>query len=93
MAHASAQTLVTVEEIVDDDLLASEETAAGALSGLYVTGVAVAPGGAWPLGCHDLYDADDEELSRYAEAARTEDGFAAWLAAFLAGAVSAGAPR
>jgi glutaconate CoA-transferase subunit A len=93
MAHASVRTLVTVEEIVDGDLLSSEETAAGALSALYVTAIAVAPRGAWPLGCHDLYDTDEEELSRYAEAARTQDGFAAWLDAFLVGAVAAGASR
>jgi hypothetical protein len=37
------------------------------------------------LGCQDLYDADDAELARYAVAARSADGFAAWLEAFVDG--------
>jgi glutaconate CoA-transferase subunit A len=84
MAHAARTTLVTVEEVVDDDLLGDESVAAGALPALYVDGIALAPGGARPLGCQDLYDADDEALARYAEAARTPDGFVTWLEAFLA---------
>lgn len=91
MAHAAPRTLVTVEEVVDRDLLADEATAPGTLSALYVTSVAVAPRGAWPLSCHDLYGPDDDELARYAAAARTEDGFAAWLTDFLAGRVGAAA--
>ncbi|MBI3709108.1 MAG: CoA synthetase, partial [Proteobacteria bacterium] len=83
MAHASARTLVTVEEIVDTSLLADEVTAAGVLPGLYVEAVAEAPRGAWPLGLQDAYAADDAELARYAEAARSDAGFCAWLDRFL----------
>jgi glutaconate CoA-transferase subunit A len=78
MAHASARTLVTVEEIVPGSLLEDEETAAGTLSALYVTAVAHAPLGAWPVGLAGSYDADDAELARYAAAARSEDGFRAY---------------
>lgn len=85
MAHAARRTLVTVEAITDDDLLASEASAAGALPAMYVSAIAVAPRGAWPLGCQDLYDADAAELGRYAMAARSAAGFAAWLAGFHAG--------
>lgn len=84
MAHAATRSLVTVEEIVDGSLLADEATAAGVLPSLYVEAVARAPRGAWPLGCQDLYDADDAELARYAAAARTEAGFRDWLDGFLA---------
>jgi glutaconate CoA-transferase subunit A len=84
MAHASAATLVTVEEIVDGSLLADEASAAGVLPGLYVDAVAEAPRGAWPLGLQDLYAADDAALAGYAEAARSESGFRAWLHRFLA---------
>jgi len=80
MAHAAGRTLVTVEEVVEGDLFADEATAAGALSSLYVTDIAVAPGGARPLGCQDLYAPDHEAIARYARAARTAEGFAAWLA-------------
>jgi glutaconate CoA-transferase subunit A len=83
MAHASACTLVTVEEIVDESLLASEASAAGTLPAMYVSEIALAPRGAWPLGCHDLYDADADALADYAAAARTEAGFRDWLAGFL----------
>jgi glutaconate CoA-transferase subunit A len=83
MAHASRRSLVTVEEVVEGSLLAHEESAAGVLPAMYVEAIAVAPRGAWPLGCQDLYDADDAELARYAAAARGADGFAAWLEMFL----------
>ena len=83
MAHASAATLVTVEEIADRDLMASDQTAAGVLSALYVGAVAVAKRGAWPLGLVDLYPADEAELARYAAAARTDAGFAEYLTGAL----------
>jgi len=83
MAHAAARTLVTAEEIVDGSLLADETVAAGVLPGLYVEAVAEAPRGAWPLGLQDFYAADDAELGRYAEAARTDAGFSTWLDRFL----------
>ncbi len=83
MAHAARRALVTVEQIVDGSLMDDEACAAGSLPALYVGGIAVAPRGAWPLGCQDLYDADEAALARYATAARTETGFAAWLADFM----------
>jgi len=75
MAHASRRTLVTVEEVVDDSLLDDEVSAAGVLPALYVTAVATAPNGAWPLGLPGVYQPDQAELARYAEASRTADGF------------------
>lgn len=83
MAHAAQRTLVTVEEVVDRSLLDDELTAAGVLPGLYVEAVAKAPRGAWPLALQDLYPADETEFGRYAEAARSEAGFRAWLDRFL----------
>lgn len=81
MAQASAQAFVTVEAVRDDvDLLASEETAAGALSAAYISGIAVAPHGAWPLRFLDLYPADETEMAVYGEMARTDVGFEAYLA-------------
>jgi glutaconate CoA-transferase subunit A len=80
MAQASAQSFVTVEEVREDvDLLASEETAAGALSAAYVSGIALAPRGAWPLRFLDLYPADEQELATYGDMARTEQGFEVYL--------------
>jgi len=85
MAHAAKRTIVTVEEIVEGSLLADEASAAGVLPSIYVSAVAEAKQGAWPLGLQDLYTVDDAEIARYAEAARTEAGFRDWLGRFMDG--------
>lgn len=79
MAHASLQTLVTVEEIVDGDLMATEESAAACIPAIYISAIAEARNGAWPLGFLDLYENDEAHLSEYARAARSEDWFAEYL--------------
>lgn len=76
LAHASRQTFVTVEEVREGDLLADETLAAGVLPALYVSGVVAAPRGAWPLAFADRYAADEAALMRYADEARTPEGFA-----------------
>lgn len=91
VAQASHASLVTVEEVVDDDLLEDPERSAGVIPALYVARIAVAPRGAWPLGLPGRYAADGPALGRYAQAARTREGFGAWLASWLAGASSAAA--
>lgn len=75
--------LVTVEEVRDIDLLASEETAAATLPAIYVTATAVAVRGAWPLGLGDHYPIDEAHFRRYGELARTPDGFARYLDEFV----------
>ena len=84
MAQASKQgALVTVEEVRDVDLMASEETAAGVLPAIYVEAMAVAPRGAWPLGLEGRYDIDEAHFRRYGELARSADGFARYLDEFV----------
>jgi glutaconate CoA-transferase subunit A len=83
MAHAASATLVTVEEIVEDDLLADDQSAAGTIPALYVSAVGTAPRGAWPVGLRGAYPADLRHLRRYAEDARTEQGFRGYLDAFV----------
>lgn len=83
MAHASKATYVTVEEIVDENLLEDVTTASGTLPGFYVNGVAKAEQGAWPLAIPDGYAADKENLARYAQSATSEDGFNAYLDEFV----------
>ncbi|WP_249149836.1 CoA transferase subunit A [Bradyrhizobium liaoningense] len=80
MAYASRIVLVTVERVVEENLLADEMSAAGVLPALYVTAVARAPKGAWPYGLWGEYPADSAEIARYAKAARTTDGFSAYMA-------------
>ncbi|MET4389295.1 glutaconate CoA-transferase subunit A [Bradyrhizobium sp. F1.4.3] len=83
LAYASKRTLVTVERIVDRNLLESEDSAAGVLPSLYVDTIAVAARGAWPLALWNEYPADEAEIARYAAMARSEDGFRAYLSTFL----------
>lgn len=86
MAHAARDSIVTVEEIVDGDLTADPVTAAGTIPGLYVTAITQAKDGAWPQGLPGTGSgADHAHLARYAEMARTEEGFAAYLAEFVTG--------
>ena len=79
MAHAAAKTVVTVEKVVDNDLLADPLTAAGALPGFYVEHITVAERGAWPLPLPDHYKSDAEHLALYAQMAATPEGFAEYL--------------
>lgn len=79
MAQAAKRTFVTVEEIREVDLLASEETAAGTLAAAYGAEVAIAPKGAWPLAFWDWYEADAEHLKSYAELSRSDEGFKSYL--------------
>jgi len=80
MAHAARQTLVTVEEIIDTDLMRDELRAPATIPSLYITAIAHAPGGSWPLGLQGCHDPDNAELVRYAAASRDAESFASWLA-------------
>ena len=71
--------LVTVERVVPGNLLDDERLAPGAISATYVEAVAVAERGAWPLALLDEYPADAAHLQDYARAARTGEGFRAYL--------------
>jgi glutaconate CoA-transferase subunit A len=79
LAHASAKTIVTVEEIFDGDLLADPTLAAGTLPGFYVEAVAVAQRGAWPLPLPDRYPLDAAHMAEYVRLAATVEGFAHYL--------------
>lgn len=83
MAHAARRALVTVERVVDANLLEDERLAAGTISATYIEAVAVASRGAWPLALLDEYPADPAHLSEYARLAKTEDGFRAYLDRFV----------
>ena len=80
MAHAARETLVTVEEVRPGNLLADETLAAGTLPALYVTALAEAPQGAWPMGLAGRYEPDRAHLAAYAQAAASDEGFAGYCA-------------
>jgi glutaconate CoA-transferase, subunit A len=83
LAHAARNTYVTVEEVRRGDMLEDELLAPGVISSAYISGVAEAPRGAWPLGVADLYSIDDAHLASYAKAARTREGFQSYLDEFV----------
>jgi glutaconate CoA-transferase, subunit A len=83
IAHAAKQTLVTYEELKPGDMLQDELLAPGVISATYVSAVALAKRGAWPLGIAGVYDIDDAHLAKYAKAARTREGFQRYLEEFV----------
>ena len=80
MAHASRQTFVTVERIEEGDFLRDPALAAGTIPALYITVIAVAERGAWPVGLDGAYPSDQKALAGYTASAATSDGFARWMA-------------
>ena len=76
LAEASRTVIVTVEEVVE--ALAPEERAA-ALPGILVSAVVPARYGAHPAGAPGAYPQDADALTRYAQAARSDESFAAYL--------------
>ena len=83
IAHASRQTLVSYEELKPGDMLEDEILAPGVISATYVSAVARAERGAWPLGIPGVYDIDDAHLAHYAKEAKTRAGFERYLDQFV----------
>ena len=79
IAHAAKRTLVTVERIVEGNLLEDERLAPGTISATYIEAVAVAARGAYPIALLDEYGTDSAHVAEYARLARTEDGFRTYL--------------
>ncbi|BDG73547.1 CoA transferase subunit A [Roseomonas fluvialis] len=79
IAHASKAALVTVERVVEGNFLEDERLAAGAINATYIDAVAVAQRGAHPVALLDEYGFDAAYVADYARAAKTDDGFRAWL--------------
>lgn len=87
MAHASQQTFVTVEAISEHDLFDDAALAPGVVPAIYVSRIALARQGAWPIGLPGHYGADDAAIGRYVQSARTEEGFRRFLDEWLNEAV------
>ena len=83
LAQASRGALVTVEEIVEGNLLEDPARSGAVLPALYVDAVAHTPNGTWPLPFHAART-DAKFMARYAAAARTDGGFAEILAELTA---------
>jgi glutaconate CoA-transferase subunit A len=83
IAHASKSGFVTYEELKAGDMLEDEILAPGCIGSVYVTAVAPAPRGAWPLGVPGMYGIDDAHVQVYARLAKTADGFRKYLDEFV----------
>jgi glutaconate CoA-transferase subunit A len=79
---ASARTIVTVEELVDE----LEPRPGGVvLPSWAVDAVAVSPGGAHPSYAHGYYERDNEFYVQWDEISRDRDRFAAWIERHILG--------
>jgi len=79
IAHAAKACYVSYEHLREGDMLEDELLAPGVLGSVYVSALAPAPRGAWPLGIADEYPIDDAHLMTYAKAAKTSEGFRRYL--------------
>ena len=73
---ASARSLVTVEEVVDE---LDPRAGAVVIPHWVIDAVAPAPGGAHPSYAHGYYDRDNAFYVRWDEISRDRDGFTAWI--------------
>lgn len=89
IAHASRACYVSYEELKPGDMLEDELLAPGCIGSVYVTAVAPAPRGAWPLGVPGAYGIDDAHLMHYARLAKTAAGFQQYLDEFVLKTVAA----
>jgi len=89
MAHASRQTFVTVEAISEHDLFDDAKLVPGVVPAIYVSRIAIAKQGAWPIGLPGHYGADDAALLRYVQSAKTDEGFGRFLDEWLNEAATA----
>lgn len=83
MAHASKQTFVTVEAISEHNLFDDPMLVPGVVPAIYVSRIALAKRGAWPIGLPGNYGSDDATISRYVQCAKTEEGFSRFLDEWL----------
>jgi len=91
MAHASKQTFVTVEAISERDLFEDAKLAPGVVPAIYISRIALASQGAWPIGLPGHYGADETAISRYVQSAKTEEGFRRFVDEWLGETTTANA--
>jgi glutaconate CoA-transferase subunit A len=70
---------VTVDRQVAGSFFDDDQLSAGIIPATYITALAVAPGGCWPMALDGSVDL--AAVRRYQQAALSDDGFAAWLQA------------
>ena len=81
LAHAARTSVVTVERVVEENLLLDDTLAAATIPAFYIGAIAVAPRGAWPMRLD--YPEDTAHLREYLALAATEDGFRRYLERYV----------
>ncbi len=77
-AQAAKRTIVTVEEMVDNQEIRMSPHLTS-IPYIYVTAVVHQPKGAWPTSCDAYYDSEREEIEAYAKAIKSPEGFQEYL--------------
>lgn len=85
LARGAHRTLVTFEELYDGDLTADPTMVPGVVAAMYVSALSHRPNGAWPLHMGNAYPEDSAHMREYARQAKTEEGFAEYLARYVFG--------
>ena len=80
LAHASTETFVSYERFYNGNLLDDEKYAAGTIPSIYITGLAEAERGAWPIALPNHYVRDVRHIRKYFEMASSATGFQKYLA-------------
>jgi len=83
MAQSAKTVIATFEHFFDGDLLEDKHLAPSTISRLYMTASTEARNGAWPVAFGMEYGFDAEHLTRYAQLAKTEEGFSQYLKEFI----------
>lgn len=91
MARAADKALVTVEQVVDFDLMDDERYGPSTIPSIYITALAHQPRGSWPLDCGADHPEDAAHLKEYVRLAASKEGFAEYCARYVAPAKAAAA--
>ena len=83
LAHASSETFVSYERFYQGSLLDDEKYAAGTIPSTYITGVAKAERGAWPIALPNHYVRDVRHIRKYCEMASSATGFQKYLVEYV----------
>ena len=76
-AQAADLTLVTVEAVVEGNLLKDPDKCGGVISAMHIDAICVAPNGCWPM--HPDGHTDLDAVREYQQAAKSPDGFQRYL--------------
>ncbi|WP_243299303.1 CoA transferase subunit A [Bacillus litorisediminis] len=82
IAKAAKKVIVTVEEIVDEDVI-RQEPAYTMLPGFLVDAVVHVPYGAHPAGMYKYYDFDKDHIDHYIKASRSESQLSEYLNEYI----------